>query len=154
MAFFVMLNTMIIFAENKKAYFDYEILEKYEAGIVLIGKEVKSIQNKRINISGAHIIISNQELWLLGANIAVYQPTNTFFKYQPDRTRKLLLKKSEILYLQGKIQQKGLTLVPLKVYTKKAKIKVEFALVKGKKLYDKRETLKKRDQERELRSSF
>jgi len=145
---------MTVFAENKKAYFDYEILEKFEAGIVLLGKEVKSIQNKRMNISGAHIIVSNQEIWLLGSNIAIYQPTNSYYDYQPDRTRKLMLKKNEILYLQGKIQQKGLTLIPLKLYTKKAKIKVEFALVKGKKLYDKRETLKKRDQERELRSSF
>ena len=143
-----------IFAQNKKAFFNYNIIEKFEAGIVLIGKEVKSVQANRININGAHVSVEDNKIYLKGADIAVYQPNNRHIECDPARNRELLMKKKEILYLQGKIQQKGLTLIPLKVYTKKVKIKVEFALAKGKKLYDKREALKNRDQERELRSSF
>lgn len=136
---------MKVFAENKKAFFEYQILEKFEAGLVLTGPEVKSIQANRINISSAYIIISGGRATLLNASIAPYQPNNQTSKHQIDRTRDLLLSKSEILYLQGKIQQKGLTILPLKVYTKKAKIKVEIALAKGKKLHDKREAIKKRE---------
>lgn len=143
-----------IFAQNKKAGYHYSVIEKYEAGVVLLGKEVKSIQNGRININGAHIAIEEGRIYLKGADVAIYQPNNKHVEYDPARNRELLMKKNEVLYLQGKIQQKGLTLVPLKVYTKKAKIKVEFALARGKKLYDKREKLKKRDHDRELRSSF
>ena len=136
---------MKVFAENKKAYFGYQILEKLEAGLALTGPEVKSVQANRINISSAYITISGRRAFLLNATIAPYQPNNQTSKHQSDRTRQLLLSKSEILYLQGKIQQKGLTILPLKVYTKKAKIKVEIALAKGKKLYDKREAIKKRE---------
>lgn len=136
---------MKVFAENKKAYFEYQILEKLEAGLALTGPEVKSVQANRINISSAYITISGRRAFLLNATIAPYQPNNQTSKHQNDRTRQLLLSKSEILYLQGKIQQKGLTILPLKVYTKKAKIKVEIALAKGKKLHDKREAIKKRE---------
>lgn len=136
---------MKVFAENKKAFFEYQILEKFEAGLSLTGPEVKSAQANRINISSAYILISGGHARLLNASIAPYQPNNQTSKHQTDRTRDLLLSKSEILYLQGKIQQKGLTILPLKVYTKKAKIKVEIALAKGKKLHDKREAIKKRE---------
>jgi len=136
-------------AKNKKAYFDYEILEKFEAGISLIGQEVKSIRAGRINLAGAYVVLKNQEVFLIGANIPPYQPKNAPTDYNPERSRKLLLKKSEIKYLIGKTKQKGLTLIPLKVYSKK-KIKIEFGIVKGKSKKDKREKLKKQGIEREM----
>lgn len=141
---------MKIFAENKKAYYDYEILEKFEAGLVLVGQEVKSIKNGLVNIKGSYVIIDpKNEVFLIGANIPPYQPKNAPKNYDPNRSRKLLLKKSEINYLTGKTRQKGLTLIPLKIYTKNGKIKIEFAIAKGKKKYDKRESIKKREFERE-----
>ncbi len=141
---------MTTLAENKKAYFDYEILEKFEAGISLIGQEVKSIKTRGINLAGSYIIIKNEEVFWIGTQISPYQPKNALSSYNPERSRKLLLKKSEIRYLIGKTKQKGLTLVPLKVYTKQGKIKLEFGLVRGKKQFDKRESIKKRDIEREI----
>lgn len=141
---------MKVFAENKKAYFDYEILEKIEAGIVLIGQEVKSIKSGRINLAGSYVVANNEEFFLVGCNIPPYQPKNAPSNYNPERSRKLLLKKSEIKYLIGKSQQRSLTLMPLKVYTKKAQIKIEFGIAKGKKKFDKRETIKKRDIKREI----
>jgi len=142
---------MKIIAKNKKAYAKYEILKKFEAGISLIGQEVKSIKSGRINLAGAYVVLRAEEVFLIGANVPPYQPKNAPSDYNPGRSRKLLLKKSEIKYLIGKIKQKGLTLVPLKVYTKGAKIKLEFAIAKGKKTVDKRETIKKREIEREIR---
>lgn len=141
---------MKVFAENKKAYFDYEILERIEAGIVLIGQEVKSIKSGRINLAGSYVVANNEEFFLVGCNIPPYQPKNAPSNYNPERSRKLLLKKSEIKYLIGKSQQRSLTLMPLKVYTKKAQIKIEFGIAKGKKKFDKRETIKKRDIKREI----
>ncbi|MCD6550048.1 SsrA-binding protein SmpB [bacterium] len=147
---------MTIFAKNKKAYFDYEILEKFEAGISLLGQEVKSIKTGRINLKGSYIVLkqsSNKqrpEVFLIGANIPPYQPQNIHFNYDPQRSRKLLLKKDEINYLIGKAKQKGLTMIPLRVYTKRGKIKVEFAIAKGKKKKDKREIIKKREIEKEI----
>lgn len=141
---------MKVFAENKKAYFDYEILEKIEAGIVLIGQEVKSIKSGRINLAGSYVVANNEEFFLVGCNIPPYQPKNAPSNYNPERSRKLLLKKSEIKYLIGKSQQRTLTLMPLKVYTKKAQIKIEFGIAKGKKKFDKRESIKKRDIKREI----
>jgi len=142
---------MKIIAKNKKAYAKYEILKKFEAGISLIGQEVKSIKSGRINLAGTYVVVRAEEVFLIGANVPPYQPKNAPSDYNPGRSRKLLLKKSEIKYLIGKIKQKGLTLVPLKVYTKGAKIKLEFAIAKGKKTVDKRETIKKREIEREIR---
>src|SRR3989344_5314569 len=101
---------MGIFAENKKAYFDYEILEKIEAGIVLIGQEVKAIKSGRINIAGSYVVINSGEVFLIGCHIPPYQPKNAPADYNPERSRKILLKKSEIQRLIGKSQQKGLTL--------------------------------------------
>jgi len=140
---------MRVLAENKKAYFNYQILEKFEAGISLIGQEVKSIKSGRMNLAGSYVVLKGEEVYLIGANIPPYQPKNAPPDYNPERSRKLLLKKSEIKYLIGKVRQKGLTLVPLKVYTKRGKIKLEFGVAKGKKKFDKRELIKKREFERE-----
>ena len=142
---------MKILAENKKAYFNYQILEKLEAGISLIGQEVKSIKSRRINLAGSYVILKNSEVYLVGANVPPYQPKNIPPDYNPERSRKLLLKKSEIKYLIGKVKQKGLTLVPLRVYTKRGKIKLEFGIAKGFKKVDKRELIKKREIEKELK---
>jgi len=138
-------------AENKKAYFNYQILEKFEAGLVLIGQEVKSIKSGRINLAGSYVVLRDNEFYLVGANIPPYQPKNAPPDYNPERSRKLLLTKTEIKYLIGKTKQKGLTLVPLRVYTKRGKIKLEFGIAKGKKKVDKRELIKRRETEREMR---
>lgn len=145
---------MKILAENKKAYFDYQILEKFEAGLVLIGTEVKSIKNGRASIKGAYVVLRNEEAYLIGANIPPYQPKNAPADYNPERNRKLLLNKSEIKKLIGKTQRKGLTLKPLKIYTKNGKIKLEFGIAKGKKKADKRELIKKRESEREMKRTL
>jgi len=141
---------MPVISENKKAYFDYEILEKFEAGIVLNGQEVKSLKTNGVSLAGSYVVLKDEELFWIGANIPPYQPRNIGSSYDFERSRKILLKKSEIKYLIGKTKQKGLTLVPLKVYTVRGKIKLEFAIVKGKKQFDKRESIKKRAIEREL----
>lgn len=141
---------MATFAENRKAYFNYEILEKFEAGLVLTGQEVKSIRQGRVQITGSYVMPRNEELWLMGATIPPYQPKNVPADYDPQRPRKLLLKKEEIKYLTGKSQQKGLTLVPLKVYTNKGRIKLEFGVARGRKKAGKKEVLKKRAVEREM----
>ena len=142
---------MKVLAENKKAYYNYEILEKFEAGIALIGQEVKSLKTRGVNLAGNYVILKNSEVFWVGANIHPYQPKNAPPDYNPERWRKLLLKKSEIKYLIGKSKQKGLTLVPLKLYTTRSgKIKLEFALVRGKKKFDKREQIKKREIERKI----
>lgn len=136
---------------NRRAYFDYEILETYEAGIELKGFEVKAIKSGRANIAGAYAIIRNNEAYLLNLDIPPYQPKNTPPDYDPKRTRRLLLNRGEINALIGHTQEKGLTLVPLKVYTKKGKIKIEIGLAKSRKKADKRELIKKRVHEREIR---
>jgi len=145
---------MKIVAKNKKAYFNYEILEKFEAGISLIGQEVKSIKMGKMNLIGAYVVLRNNEVFLIGAKVPAYQPKNAPKDYDPQRTRKLLLRKSEIKYLIGKSRQKGLTMIPLMIYTRKGKIKIEFALAKGKTKIDKRETIKKREVEREIRRAM
>ena len=144
------INLMEILAENKKAYFNHEIVEKFEAGISLIGQEVKSLKTRSVNLAGSYVVIKNGELYWIGSKIPPYQPRNAPSDYNPERSRKLLLKKKEIKYLIGKSEQKGLTLIPLKVYTIKGKIKLEFGIGKGKKIFNKKETIKKRDTEREI----
>ena len=141
---------MKVFAENKKAYFNYQILEKFEAGIVLLGHEVKSIKSGRISLAGSYVVFKDEEAYLLNTNIPPYQPKNVPVGYDPNRLRKLLLKKSEIKYLIGKSREKHLTLVPLRVYTKRGKIKLEFGLGKGRKKASKKELLKKRVIDREI----
>ncbi len=142
---------MKIIAKNKKAYFNYTILEKFEAGIALQGQEVKSLKTKGISLAGSYVTIKNNELFWVGAKIPPYQPKNAPADYQTERPRKILLQKREINRLIGKTKEKGLTLVPLMVYTKKGKIKLEFATVKGKKRFDKRESIKKREIERKIK---
>jgi len=141
---------MATFSENKKAYFNYEILERFEAGMVLNGQEVKSIKSGRINLAGSYVVIQDGEPRLVGSNIPAYQPKNAPSDYDQQRSRKLLLNKKEIGYLIGKTKERGLTLVPLKVYTKNRRLKLEFGLAKGKKKFDKRETIKKREDERDI----
>ena len=145
---------MQIYAENKKAHFDYEIIEKYEAGLVLIGQEVKSIKTGHISLSGSYVVISQNEPYLIGAKIPPYQPKNAPENYNPEQSRKLLLNKKEIDYLAGKANAKGFSLIPLKVYNKNGRIKIEFALARGKKKYDKKEKIKKRDTERQIQKEL
>jgi SsrA-binding protein len=140
-----------VLAENKKAYFDYQILETFEAGLVLLGTEVKSIRDGQMSLKGSYVVITQKGVpELIGARIPPYQPNNTQADYKSDRSRKLLLGKKEIDYLIGKSHQKGLTFVPLRVYNKKGRIKLEFGVAKGKKEFDKRENIKERDIKREI----
>ncbi len=142
---------MSILIHNKKAGFNYHITEKMEAGLVLTGQEVKSLRSKKGSLFGSYVSIKNGECYLLGCNISPYQPKNTPSSYNPKKQRKLLLKKKEIGYLTGKIKEKGIALIPIKIYTKKNLIKLEFGVAKGKKKYDKRETIKKREIERSIK---
>jgi len=141
---------MASFAINRRAKFDYRILETFEAGLVLSGFEVKAIKNGRISLKGSYITIRNGEAWLINASIPAYQPKNMPDDYDPFRNRKLLLHKQEIKSLIGKTKQKGLTLVPLQVYTKHSKLKLEFGLGQGKAKADKRESIKKREVQRKI----
>ncbi|MFH0906965.1 MAG: SsrA-binding protein SmpB [bacterium] len=124
---------MSTLVKNPKAKFDYKILETFEAGLVLFGQEVKSIKKGQMSLRGSYVTIKNEEVWLINSLISPYQPKNTPETYEPTRSRKLLLKKKEIKRLIGKIKQKGLTLVPLRVYTKHEKLKMEFGIGQGKK---------------------
>jgi len=141
---------MKVFSENKKANFNYNILERIEAGIVLNGQEVKSIRLGRMSLEGSYVILKGEEPFLIGGKVPAYQPKNAPSDYDPERVRKLLLNKQEIMYLIGKTSQRGLTLVPLKVYSNGAKIKLEFGIAQGKKKFDKREDIKKRETNREM----
>src|SRR3989339_451543 len=141
-------------AVNKKALFDYEILEKYEAGLVLSGQEVKSVRSGHMSLKGAYITFHNGEALLTGAHITRYKPAGPLPDYDPERSRKILLKAREVRYLQGKTQEKGLTIIPVSVYTKNHFIKVEIAVGQGRHKYDKREVIKKRDTEREIKRSL
>jgi SsrA-binding protein len=145
---------MAHYAENRKARFDYEILEKYEAGIELLGTEVKSVRGGKMSLEGSFAIVRGGECFLINANIPPYQPKNAPTDYDPLRNRKLLLTKKENTALSGSEKNKSLTIVPISVYNKNRKIKVEIALVKGKKKYDKRETIKKRETNREMRRQY
>lgn len=137
--------------QNKKAHFNYEILEKIEAGIELLGFEVKSLKKGQGSLEGAHITVRGNEGYVVNMQVPPYQPANTPKNYEPLRNRRLLLTKKEINYLAGEEGQKGLTIIPLSVYNKGRKLKLEIAIVRGKKKYDKRETIKKRDTEREIK---
>jgi len=145
---------MKIFGENKKAFFNYTILEKIEAGIVLLGTEVKSIKSGRIDLQGSYVVPRAGEFFLVGTKIPPYQPKNAPADYNPERSRKILLNKKEINYLIGKAAERGLTLIPLKVYSKNAKIKLEFGIAKGKKSFDKREAIKKKEVRREIKKAM
>lgn len=138
-----------IIANNKKARHDYEISGEIEAGIVLVGTEVKSIRQGKVNLKDAYADIKNGELFLKQMHITPYQNAH-YDNHDPLRSRKLLLHNREIKKLTGKVAERGFTIVPLKVYFKNGKIKVQIALARGKKLYDKRDTIKKRDVQREM----
>jgi len=143
-----------IFAENKRGLFKYIELEKFQAGIVLTGQEVKSIRNGRVNLTGSYVVFRGEELFLIGCHIPAYQPKNLREDYNAEQSRKLLLTKNEIRQLIGKTQQKGLTMIPKKVYSSGNKIKVEFILGKGKKQFDKREKIKERETNREIQRAL
>ena len=137
-------------ARNKRAYFDYIILEEIEAGIELLGFETKAAKSGKIHLSGGYARLINGQIQLIGATIAPYQPNNTPKDYDPERTRRLLLTKKEIKYLAGKMNEAGLTVVPLRAYIKGRLVKVGIGLARSKKKYDKREAIKKRDADREI----
>ena len=138
------------FSENRKAYFNYEILEKITAGIELLGFEVKAIKAGQITLDGSYVVIRGGEAFLIGSAVTSLQPKNTPKDYDERRNRKLLLTKKELRYLSGKEKQNGLTIVALSVYNMGHKIKVELGLAKGKRKSDKRETIKKRESDREI----
>jgi len=142
-------DSIKIVTRNRKAHHDYLILETIEAGIVLMGSEIKSIRAGRINIMEAFVQYKDGEMWLLNAHIAVYDQAS-YFGHEPLRPRKLLLKKKEIIQLQRRIAEKGFTLVPLQVYLKRGLAKIELGVAKGKKLYDKRESLRDKDTKRQI----
>ena len=137
-------------ATNKKALFDYQILDKHEAGLVLSGGEVKSAKAAHLSLKGSFVTIHDNEFYLTNATITKYPFSNPHHAYDPSRSRKLLLKKAEIKSLIGKMQVKGLTLVPLRVYTKGRLVKLEFALARGKKTYDKRSDIAKKEAQRKM----
>jgi SsrA-binding protein len=133
---------------NRKARYEYEILQVYEAGIVLQGTEVKALREGKANLVDSYGLLKENEIWLMGAHISEYTQGN-INNHDPTRTRKLLMNRSEIRKLIGKVKEKGLTLVPLRIYFKKGRVKIEIAIAKGKKVYDKRETIAKRDFDRD-----
>lgn len=141
----------MILLENKKAYFDYEILEKLEAGLELLGQEVKSLRNKQGSLAGSRALIRGGEAYLVGITVTPYQAKNRPGEIAEQRTVKLLLTKKEINYLAGKAEEKGLTIIPLNIHTSGKKIKAEIGLARGKKKFEKKEKIKKRDTEREMR---
>lgn len=140
--------------EHGKARFDYEILETIEAGIELSGTEVKSLRRKQGKLEGSHVIVRGGEAYIVGMHIPPYQPGNTPESYDPGRTRKLLLSKVQIGVLAGHEQQKGLTLIPLSVYNKRKNLKVSVGVARGKKKFDKRAALKKKDADREVQRAL
>ncbi len=141
------------YSVNKKATFDYEILETFIAGIELLGHEAKSVKMGRFDISGSHAVIRGNEAYLVGSTIHPFQVKNAPDNYDSMRTRKLLLTRKEINHLLGKLNE-GLTIVPLKSYNKRGFVKIELGLGRGKKKADKRETIKKREVEREIRRAI
>jgi SsrA-binding protein len=145
---------MATFIDNRKAYFNYEVIERFEAGIELLGFEVKSIRAGMANLSGSFCIVRGGEVYLMSMHITPYQAKNTPLEYSPDRNRKLLLNKKEIKELGDADKSKGLTLIPLSLYSKGRTIKLELGIARGKKLHDKRESIKKRDTEREMRREY
>ena len=135
-------------ATNRKARFEYQLLETFEAGLVLKGTEIKSVRRGQISLQEAYVRTDGKEAWLVGAHIAPYEHASAF-QHDPDREKKLLLNKREIRELYDAVRIKGLTIIPVRVYLKGGRAKVEIAIAKGKKKYDKREAIKKRDYERE-----
>jgi len=140
---------MKVVAQNRKAYYDYEIEEAHEAGIVLVGTEVKSLREAKVNLKDSYVIIKNEEAFLLNCHISPYRHGN-IMNHEPLRTRKLLLHKREIERLAGKFATKGYTLIPLKIYFKGPYVKVEVGVARGKRSYEKRDRIKEREAQREM----
>jgi SsrA-binding protein len=138
-----------VVATNRKAHHDYTILENFEAGIALLGSEIKSVRDNRVSLAEAYVKAEHGELWLVGAHIARYEAAS-YMGHEPTRARKLLMHRKEIRNLEAKLAEKGLTLIPLRMYIKESTAKLEIGLGRGKKLYDKRETIKRREDEREI----
>ena len=138
-------------ARNKKAFFNYEIVEKFEAGLVLVGSEVKSIRDGKVTIHEAYARVKNNEVWLIGMDIGLYPQAGPYQNHEPRRSRKLLLHRQEIKRLVGKTREKGLTLIPLSLYFKEGLAKVQIGLGRGKREYDKRATIKDREAKRDIR---
>ncbi len=136
---------------NKKAHFNYEILEKFEAGIELLGFEVKAIKNNQGSLEGAHVLVRGGEAFLTGFDLPPYQAKNTPADYERARTRKLLLTKKEIIRIGDESAKQGIAVIPLSIFLKGQKLKMDLALARGKKKFDKRESIKKRDTDREIR---
>jgi len=149
----ISLMDIKVVATNRKASHEFFLFERYEAGIALQGSEIKSIRGGQISLAEAYVRVDGREAWLMDAHIAPYEQANRF-NHEPLRPRKLLLHRSEIRRLWDDVRQKGATVVPIRVYLKEGRAKVEIALAKGKKLYDKRETIAKRDAEREIERQF
>ena len=143
-----------VITDNRKARFRYEIIETFEAGLVLVGTEVKSIRAGKVNMGDGFGQIRNGEAWLHNVHISPYQASGEYFNHDPRRIRKLLLHKKEITKLIGKLEEKGLTLVPLKMYFKRGIVKVLLGIGKGKKLHDKRETVKQRQDQRDMQRAM
>jgi SsrA-binding protein len=139
-----------VVAKNRKAHFEYFLLEQFEAGISLVGSEIKSIRAGQISLAEAYVEVTDHDAFLVNCHVAPYEAASRF-NHDPKRTRRLLLHKREIRELFDSVRQKGVTIIPVEVYLKDGRAKVEIALAKGKKLYDKREVMAKRDAEREIR---
>ena len=142
-----------LIASNRKAFHDYFVLQKFEAGIALQGTEVKSLREGKVNLKDSYVDVNRGEAWLIGAHISPYSHGNRE-NHEPERKRKLLLHRREIDKLEGQIVEKGLTIVPLRLYFKGGKVKAEIAVVRGKKLYDKRESEKRRELDREAEAAM
>lgn len=141
-----------IIATNRKAKFEYSLLEHYEAGIALLGTEIKSVRARQISIAEAYIQTDGKEVWLINSHIAPYDPASRM-NHDPKRKRKLLLHKKEIMKLWNSVRQKGLTIIPVEVYLRNGKAKIDIAVARGKKLYDKRRDIAERDMKRDLERS-
>ena len=138
------------YARNKKAHFDFDILETFEAGLVLLGTEVKSIRAGRAKLDGGHIVVRGGEAYLVNTSIAAFQPINTPKSYDPERVRKLLLSQKQLALLHRETEQSHLTAIPLSLYSNGRKIKLEMAIARGKKKADKRQSIKQRESDREI----
>ena len=147
------MENIKVVATNRKASHEYFLLERYEAGIALQGSEIKSIRAGQISLAEAYIQIDGHEAWLVDAHIATYEQAG-IYNHEPRRPRKLLLHRSEIRKLWDEVRQKGVTIIPLRVYLKSGRAKIEIALAKGKKLYDKRQAIAKRDAQRDMERDF
>lgn len=147
-------KTIKIVSDNRQARFQYEILDTLEAGIQLQGTEVKSIRAGKVNLRDGYVLIRNNEAWLLNIHISPYNASGAYFNHEPKRDRKLLLHSKEIRRLIGQLEEKGLTLVPLKMYMKGSLVKLSLGLGRGKKLHDKRDTIKKRQDQRDMQRAL